>query len=220
MSKKQILACITLSLLVSGYGAAQLLRDNRIVQNGQSLHMKEQRSNSGPRQYDPLSLVSAKPGTIVFEGGYQTDPRDGGRPVALIAAALGVTANVFREAFSGVTPARGGHPSSAQVHANKRILLDALGNYGVTNDRLDEVSDYYRYRPESGGLWRHKPAHAIAVLKNDHVTSIQIIDSGAGYMTPPHVRVAGYPDLKIDVQLAFGTDLKTNGRIISMKLIE
>src|SRR5581483_6178092 len=45
---------------------------------------------------------------VVFSAGHETDPRDGGRPVALIAAALGVKPEVFRAAFRGVTLARDG----------------------------------------------------------------------------------------------------------------
>ena len=48
---------------------------------------------------------------VVFSGGHETDGRDGGRPVILIAAALKVKPEVFRAAFSGVHPARGGGPS-------------------------------------------------------------------------------------------------------------
>ena len=43
---------------------------------------------------------------LMFSGGYETDP--GGRPVALIAGALRVPPDVFREAFRDVRPARGG----------------------------------------------------------------------------------------------------------------
>ncbi len=44
---------------------------------------------------------------VTFSGGHGTDPRDYGRPVVLIAAALKVKPEVFRKAFSGVRPARG-----------------------------------------------------------------------------------------------------------------
>ena len=43
---------------------------------------------------------------IKFSGGHETDRRDGGRPVVLVAAGLGVSPELFREAFRGVTPAR------------------------------------------------------------------------------------------------------------------
>lgn len=54
---------------------------------------------------------------IKFSGGHETDRRDGGRPVVLVAAGLGVSPELFREAFRGVTPARGGPPSRAQARA-------------------------------------------------------------------------------------------------------
>lgn len=42
---------------------------------------------------------------VVFSGGHETVGVDHGRPVVLIAAALGVKDEVFREAFSHVHPA-------------------------------------------------------------------------------------------------------------------
>ncbi|HAH49538.1 MAG TPA: hypothetical protein DCM07_32810, partial [Planctomycetaceae bacterium] len=66
--------------------------------------------------------------------------------------ALGVEPEVFQQAFSNVKPARGGAPSAARVRANKEVLMSALGKQGITNDRLDTVSNYYRYQPERGGL--------------------------------------------------------------------
>src|SRR5579883_2056967 len=101
-----------------------------------------------------LSSGSAEAGDgklpVTFAGGHGTDPADGGRPVALIAAALGVPAEVFREAFRGVTPAKDGKPSQEQAQRNKAALMKVLRPHGVTGDRLDEVSDYYRYRPQKG----------------------------------------------------------------------
>src|SRR3569623_224592 len=62
---------------------------------------------------------SAKSGARVpvsFRGGYDTDPRDRGRPGSLIANALGVTPEGFRAAFSGVHPAGPGQaPEPGQV---------------------------------------------------------------------------------------------------------
>ena len=71
--------------------------------------------------------ANAPAGTVIFRGGYETNPVDRGRPVALIAAALGVETEVFRQAFSGVTPAHGRGPSEAEAQVNKKVLLDALG---------------------------------------------------------------------------------------------
>ena len=79
---------------------------------------------------------------LVITGGHETDPRDRGRPVILIGNALGVTPEVFREAFSHVKPAPGGEqPDPAQVQRNKAALLKALGPYRVTNELLDRVSN-------------------------------------------------------------------------------
>jgi hypothetical protein len=168
---------------------------------------------------DTRSVLHAERGAVMFEGGYATDPRDGGRPVALIAAALNVTSDVFREAFSGVTPARGGHPTSSQVRSNKKVLLDALTKFGVTNERLDEVSDYYRYQPQSGELWQHRPAKAVAVIEHDKVVSVTLLDAGAGYLSSPHVTIAGFPEVRVDTEIEFTGDLKTNGRIRVVKVL-
>jgi hypothetical protein len=36
---------------------------------------------------------------VTFSGGHETDPQDRGRPVVLVAGALGVKPEVFRKAF-------------------------------------------------------------------------------------------------------------------------
>ncbi len=156
---------------------------------------------------------------LVFRGGHDTDPRDHGRPVVLVAAALGVPPEVFREAFSHVHPAPPGEqPEPAQVRLNKQALMEKLAPYGVTNDRLDEVSNYYRYRRESGELWRHIDAAGYALVQGGKIVSITITNPGAGYTTPPMVSVPGvaltvYPLAK----LAFGTDLSRNGSIAGIE---
>lgn len=140
---------------------------------------------------------------------------DRGRPVILIAAALGVTPEVFREAFSHVHPAgpnRGG-PTDAEARANKSALMGALGKYGVTNDRLDIVSNYYRYMRSRGEMWKNKPATASALIKNGQIIGYQITDGGAGYSSPPSVTVPGFNSGAPKVELSFGKDLTTNGAV-------
>lgn len=155
---------------------------------------------------------------IVFSGGHETDRRDGGRPVVLVAAGLGVSPELFREAFRGVTPARGGPPSRAQAQRNKRALLKVLGPHGVTNERLDEVSDYYRYRPERGELWRCRPARAQAIVKDGRVTRIEITEAGAGYSSPPKATVQGFEKTPLEVKLHFDKDVETNGSITAIEI--
>jgi hypothetical protein len=164
--------------------------------------------------------ANAPAGTVIFRGGYETNPVDRGRPVALIAAALGVETEVFRQAFSGVTPAHGRGPSEAEAQVNKKVLLDALGKHGITNERLDEVSNYYRYQPQSGELWQHTPATATATVSDGKVVSVKITHPGAGYMTPPTVVVTGHPDVKIEPAIEFTQDLKTNGRLASLTVVD
>jgi hypothetical protein len=166
------------------------------------------------------SVADSSAGTVVFQGGYETDPVDRGRPVALIAGALGVETEVFRDAFSNVNPAHGRGPSEAEARANKKVLLDALGKHGISNDRLDEVSNYYRYQPQSGELWQHTPATATATVSDGKVVSVKITNPGAGYMAPPTVVVAGHPDVKVEAVIEFTQDLKTNGRLASLNVVE
>jgi hypothetical protein len=157
---------------------------------------------------------------VTFSGGHDTDPRDRGRPVILIGSALGVTADIFRDAFSGVHPAgpgKGG-PSREEAQANKKVLMDKLGKYGITNDRLDEVSNFYRYPPGSRDLWKNTPAVANALVKNGVVTGFDIVSGGAGYTTPPTVTVPGVSGVTAKVELAFGKKFETNGSVASIKL--
>jgi hypothetical protein len=154
---------------------------------------------------------------IVLTGGYDTDPRDRGRPVILIAAALGVAPEVFRQAFSSVHPAHGnGGPTDQQARANKQVLMATLGPYGVTDDRLNEVSNYYRYRRESGELWRHTPAAGYATLSNGTVTSITITNPGSGYSSPPMVAIPGATGGDFNAILTFGKDMSKNGSIYTI----
>src|SRR5436309_3576180 len=101
---------------------------------------------------------------VTFLGGHEISKNDFGRPVVLIAAALEVKPEVFREAFSGVTPAKGRKPSPDEARKNKAALLKVLAPHGVTNERLDEVSDYYRFRPDRGELWPTTAAKAHAIV--------------------------------------------------------
>jgi hypothetical protein len=155
---------------------------------------------------------------IKFSGGHETDPKDGGRPVVLIAAALEVKPDVFREAFSGVTPARDGPPTPEQAQRNKAALMKVLGPHGVTNERLDEVSNYYRYQPQKGGLWRTTPAEAHAVVEDGKVKQIVVTNPGSGYSTLPKATVEDMEKIQLKVTLQFGKDLKKNGVIGSIEI--
>lgn len=177
-------------------------------------------SCSGPGPAISTANVPTEYGAVRFNAGFETDPRDHGRPVILIATALGVSADVFRDAFSGVSPSRLGPPTPSRARANKKVLMDALEKHGVTNDRLDEVSDYYRYTPQSGELWTHTPAEASAVIQEGKITRFIITNPGAGYSTPPEVRVNGFEELQVRASIEFGTDLTTNGHVTALTIIE
>lgn len=164
--------------------------------------------------------VAPQTGHVTFIGGYETDPRDHGRPVVLIASALGVSSDVFRDAFSGVTPAKDGPPSAEHARTNKRVLLDALGKHGITNERLDEVSDHYRYRPQSGEVWQRTPATATAIINDGKVTGFEITDPGSGFSTPPAVKVDGYENVNVEVTIEFSTDFRKNGRVTAISVVD
>jgi hypothetical protein len=167
-------------------------------------------AHAGAKQ--PTNDVTRAP--VVFSGGHETDPRDHGRPVVLIAAALGVSPDVFREAFSQVHPApAGSEPSPAQVRENKAALLAALGKHGVTNEKLDNVSNYYRYVRSRNELWPTKTAVAYALVKNGKVIGYEVTSGGSGYSSPPTVSVPNFKDSKAKVELSFGKVLENNGAI-------
>ncbi len=158
---------------------------------------------------------------VVFSGGHDTVAADRGRPVRLIAAALGVPPEVFREAFSHVHPAGpgSGGPTEAEARANKAALLGALGSYAVTNERLDMVSDFYRYPPGRGGLWKNTPASANALVKDGAVIGYEVVSGGAGYTTAPAVSVPGIKAVAAPtVEIRFGKDLESNGAVAALRL--
>ena len=100
------------------------------------------------------------------------------------------------------------------------MLLRALGKYGITNERLDAVSNYYRYRPGSGSLWRHTPASAKAIIKDGQVTGFTITNPGSGYLTVPSVSVAGYGQVKVKAEIGFSKDLAKNGRVTNLTVVK
>ncbi|MDG3007801.1 hypothetical protein [Paludisphaera mucosa] len=158
---------------------------------------------------------------VAFSGGHETDPRDRGRPVVLVAAGLGVSPEVFRDAFKDVRPApAGARPSRRQEQRNKSVLLKALGKHGVTNDRLDEVSDRYRYNPGRGELWLTRPAVAFALVREGKVVGYEVVDGGSGYSSPPTVTVPDVKDAPARVDLTFGEDLERNGSIAAIAIPE
>ncbi len=155
---------------------------------------------------------------VTFTGGHEIGRNDYGRPVVLIAAALGVKPEVFRQAFSGVTPAKGRGPSGEEARRNKDALMKVLKPHGITNDRLDEVSNYYRFRPQNGELWPTIAAKAHAVVENGQIKKIVVTQPGSGYCSTPMATVQGMKDVTLKVSLKFGTDLKKNGGIEAVEV--
>jgi hypothetical protein len=150
---------------------------------------------------------------LVFSGGHDIGKEDHGRPCVLIAAALGVKTEDFRKAFSGVTPARGRGPTGEEARKNKDALMKVLEPLGVTNDRLDEVSNYYRFKPQDGELWKVKEAKGHAVVENGKVAKIVITEPGSGYSSEPTAVIDGLKGVSLKVTIALDKDLKKNGRV-------
>ena len=157
---------------------------------------------------------------LTFSGGHAIGKEDFGRPVYLIAAGLGVKPEQFREAFSGVTPARGRGPTGDEARRNKAALMKVLAPLGVTNERLDEVSNYYRFRPQEGELWPTKPAKGYAVIVDGKATKLVVTDPGAGYNTAPDVTVAGVDGVRLRASLSFSKDLKKNGGVAAVERLD
>lgn len=156
--------------------------------------------------------------TVTVSGGFDTDPVDGGRPVVLIAAALGVPTETFRTAFSGVNPADPGTgPTGDEAQANKAALLSVLGPLGISNDQLDDVSDHYRYNGSAGESWPLRPATATAEVTDGVVTGITITDPGVGYTSTPTITVSGAA-VTATATVSYGTDLDTNGSLAAITL--
>lgn len=116
-------------------------------------------------------------------------------------------------AFSGVTPAKGRGPTGGEARQNKEALLKVLGPLGVKNERLDEVSDYYRFRPQNGELWKNVAAKGYAEIEGGKVKKVVITAPGSGYSAPPTVTVKGKPEVKLNAVLHFDRELKKNGGI-------
>jgi hypothetical protein len=159
---------------------------------------------------------------VVFSGGHETERVDHGRPVVLIAAALGVKPEVFREAFSHVHPAGpgSGGPTDAEARKNKAALMQALGPYGVTDERLNAVSNFYRYPPGRGNVWRNTPATANALVKDGVVIGYEITAGGAGYTTPPTVSVPNITGAMAKVEISFGKEMETNGAVSAITVVD
>ena len=171
-----------------------------------------------------LCVIAQDPGAtnvpVTISGGHEIGREDHGRPCILIAAGLGVKTEVFREAFSGVTPAKGGPPSEAEKRANKSALLKVLSPHKVSNERLDEVSNYYRYQPQRGERWPTTNAKAHAVVENGKITKIVVDEAGSGYCSAPDLSIKGFPEVKLKSTLHLDKDLKKNGGIETIEVVQ
>jgi hypothetical protein len=156
---------------------------------------------------------------LTFSGGHELGKNDFGRPINLMAAALGVTPDEFRKAFSGVTPVRGRGPTGAEQRRNKEALMKVLGPLKVTNERMDEVANYYRFRPQKGELWPIKPAEAYAVVDGGEIKEIVVTTPGSGYNSAPKATIEGVKNVRLEAKVKYDADLKKNGGITAVELV-
>lgn len=156
--------------------------------------------------------------TVILSGGYDTASDDGGRPVSLIAGALGIPDEVFRNAFSFVTPENMGHLNRETAQNNKAQLLSQLSPYGISNSSLDTVTNRYRYPPGSNAIWEHTPATIAAVIEDGTLVGFEILDGGNGYTSEPRIRVRGFGRIAVDVTLSYTSDFTKNGALTAITL--
>lgn len=172
---------------------------------------------TGCRKDNSIQLNKTVEVDVTISGGYETVASDGGRPTLLIASALGISQAKFQEAFSGVTPAKNGSPTTAEELANKAALLRVLAPLGITNEKLDEVSNYYRYLGANGEVWTRVPATAKATVVDGKVTKVTITNAGSGYCSTPLLTVPGASS-QLTAIVSFSTQFALNGRISAINI--
>jgi hypothetical protein len=187
------------------------------AEGGGASHTESNTTTSGSASAEGDGVMKA---SVEFTGGHEIGKNDFGRPVVLMAAALGVTPEQFREAFSGVRPARGRGPTGEEQRKNKEALMRVLAPLGVTNQRMDEVANYYRFRPQDGELWPTEEAKAHAEVKSGRIVRVVVTAAGSGYSSAPMVRVEGFEKLKLTARLLLSEELEENGGVAAVDVVE
>ncbi|MCY9669761.1 hypothetical protein M5X11_33450 [Paenibacillus alginolyticus] len=131
--------------------------------------------------------------------------------------------STFPSANSGYLP-RNTNPertalSNRALHMNSTPTSLHDAPYGITNERLDEVSNYYRYNGRKSDTWQKTQATATATVTNGIVTGVTITNPGAGYSSNPTITVTG-PNgtFTATATLAYTKDFKTNGSISAITI--
>ncbi len=232
MTRSLLIASVAATAIAAtGFTVGTLLQGPRVAPDPASMRaapaapsaptsLRGSTDAAGPTPVSGAATATAGTVELLVSGGHDTNPVDNGRPVRLIAAALGVPDAVFRRAFSEVVPeySGGAMPSGERARSNKAVLMGVLAPHGITNERLDEVSNQYRYWGGDGGIWQHVDARATATIRDGEVVSVQLVDGGSGYTSAPTITVPGHPDARIDSTLHFGEDFATNGSVDSIVL--
>ncbi len=125
--------------------------------------------------------------------------------------------NSAKHSAASRRPAAAARPARKQ-RRNKEALMKVLGPLKVTNDRMDEVANYYRFRPQKGELWPTKPAEAYAVVDGGKIKEIVVTEPGSGYNTPPKATIDGFKNIRLEAKIKYDKDLKKNGGIESVEI--
>ena len=97
--------------------------------------------------------------------------------------------------------------------------MKVLAPLKVTNERMDEVANYYRFRPQKGELWPTKPAEAYAVVDGGKIKKIVVTKPGSGYNTPPKATIEGFKIVRLEAKVKYDTNLKKNGGVESVEIV-
>ena len=94
--------------------------------------------------------------------------------------------------------------------------MAVLAPYGITNERFDQVSNYYGYQSSLGQLWPTRPAKAYLVAGKDGGLRYVVTDGGCGYTSPPVISVPSISVAGGGATLSFSKDFNRNGSVTSI----
>ena len=80
------------------------------------------------------------------------------------------------------------------------------------------MSDYYRYKPGKGNLWRTAPAKAYALVEGGKVKRVVVTDPGSGYSSPPAASVRGMEKVNLKATIRFSKQFNSNGAVSSVEV--
>ena len=69
------------------------------------------------------------------------------------------------------------------------------------------------------GYVEGKAAQAQAIVKDGKIEKIVVTEPGAGYCSPPKIKVEGFKDVEFKAMLEFSKDLKKNGGVAAVEIV-